>query len=216
MQLDPAKFNVLLNNLGQSFGMRRASACPCLEIETNAPKPNCPQCKGIGWLWGASVTGTSGIASQKIQREWANFGLWQSGDVVLTIPSDSPLYVMGPYDRVVMLDSTEAFSFVRRRGIDDTQPVPWASIERVFWLDEDEAQVVSTLPVISGLGLVWGDPEVDETIPAPGQQYSITGRKHPEFYMLQELVQDRAHHHGRDLPRRVVLRKLDLLGRRDA
>jgi hypothetical protein len=52
----------------------------------------------------------------------------------------------------------------------------------------------------------------DESPPV-GTQISLTGRKHPEYFCLQEFPQDRAHHHGRDLPRRVVLRKFDLFGR---
>lgn len=208
MRLDPTAFNRFLSGIGQRFSLKRASACPCVDPNTNAPKTDCAQCAGFGWTWGAAVTGMSGIASLKVQREWANFGLWQSGDVVLTIPSDSPVYAMGPYDRVTMLDSTEAFSFVRHRGIDDIQPVSWASIERVYWLDGSEAIVEGGIPTFSGGVLAWSDGA-----PPNGQQYSITGRKHPEYYMLQEFAQDRAHHQGLALPRRVVLRKLDLLAR---
>jgi len=210
MQLEPVKFNALLNNLGQKFSMRRAAACPCVDPGTSAPKPNCRQCKGIGWLWGTAVVGLSGIASQKIQREWAMFGLWQSGDMVLTIQSDSPLYAGGPYDRFLMLNSTEPFSFVRKRGIDDIQPQPYVSIERVFWLTgANQAITEGTPPIINANGtLTWTG-----TAPPAQMQYSITGRKRPEYYLFHDLMQDRSHHQGAALPRRVVLRKFDLLGR---
>ena len=210
MRLDPLKFNQVLNDLGQSFRLQRSAACPCMDPSIGTPKPNCKQCKGIGWIYGAMLTGNSGIASQKIQREWALFGLWQSGDMVLTIPSDSPLYEMGPYDKVVMLNSTEPVSLVRKRGIDDLQVVPWVQIERVFWLTgANQTLVEGSLPHVGLDGsLTWSG-----TVPPAGTQYSITGRRHPAYFMFHDLMQDRSHHHGQALPRRVVLRKIDLLGR---
>jgi hypothetical protein len=56
--------------------------------------------------------------------------------------------------------------------------------------------------------LTWG-----ADVPPDGAQIALTGRKRPEYFCLQEFPQDRAHHHGRDLPRRVVLRRFDLFGR---
>lgn len=213
MRLDPVKFSFMLNDLGQSFVLQRSASCPCLDVASGTPKPNCRQCKGIGWIYGAPITGNSGVAGQKIQREWALFGLWQSGDVVLTIPSDSPLYNMGPYDKVVMFNSSEPVSFVRKRGIDDLQIVPWVSIDRVFWLTgPNQTLVEGTIPKIADSGaLTWSG-----TVPPAGAQYSITGRRHPSYFMFHDLMQDRSHHFGETLPRRVVLRKIDLLGRQTA
>lgn len=210
MRFSTARFNLTISDLGQKFRMRKASACPCVDSGTGSPKPACKQCKGIGWLWGLPVEGLSGVASQKIHREWANMGLWQSGDMVLSIPSDSPIYAAGAYDRFLMLNSTEPFSVIRKRGVDDVQPVPFVSIDRVFWLTGPNQSIIEgTVPGINPDGsLSWYG-----LIPPSGTQYSITGRKHPEFFLFTELAQDRAHQQGLPLPRRVVIRKLDLLQR---
>jgi WD40 repeat protein len=49
--------------------------------------------------------------------------------------------------------------------------------------------------------------------PPIGAQFSMIGRAHPEFFLFKDLPQDRAHHGGATLPRRVVLRRWDLFGR---
>jgi hypothetical protein len=210
-RLNPKAFNSFLNQIGQRFAYRTSAACPCVDRTTGAPRHDCAQCDGLGWIWDEPVTGISGIASQKIQRQWADFGIWEPGDTVLTIPSDSPLYAMGSYDRVVMLDSTEAFRVTRRRGIDDLRVFPVASIDRMFWLDANEAVVEAIVPTIASDFVLTFNP-TPGNLPA-GQQYSMSGRRHPEFFMFQDLAQDRSHHLGEDLPRRVVLRKFDLFGR---
>ena len=45
------------------------------------------------------------------------------------------------------------------------------------------------------------------------QTYSLAGRKYPEYYAYGNFPQDRAHHQGLDLPRKVILRRFDLFGR---
>lgn len=145
----------------------------------------------------------------KVQREWAQFGLWESGDVVLTIPSDSPLYAMGPFDRVVFTDASEPFSMSLVRGDNDVLRLPVVTIDRVFWLNGSGAIVEGGIPLVSSAGVMtWtaGEPSV-------GVQYSVTGRQRPEYFMFQEMPSDRAFHSGAALPRRVTLRKYDLYGR---
>ena len=113
MQLSPTRFNRLLRppgGLGQKVSWRRAYACPCRHPHSGAALPGCLQCAGCGVIWSAPKAAWTGLASMRVAREWANFGLWESGDVVLTIPSDSPLYAAGEHDRLVMLDSSEPFS----------------------------------------------------------------------------------------------------------
>lgn len=209
MQLDPDAFNSFLNGIGQSMSWRRAFACPCLNPHSGSPNPVCPSCKGKGRTWAVAVTGMSGIAGMKVQREWAQYGLWESGDVVLTIPSDSPLYAMGPFDRVVFTDASEPFSISMTRGDNDVLRFPVVAIDRVFWLNGSGAIVEGGIPTVSTAGvLAWATGE-----PAAGTQYSITGRQRPEYFMFQEMPSDRAFHSGAALPRRVALRKYDVYGK---
>jgi hypothetical protein len=209
VRLSPLRFNGFLNHIGQKFLWRRANFCPCRDPNTGAPDFNCQHCLGKGYAWQGAVPGMSGIAGQKIQREWAQFGMWESGDVVLTIPSDSPLYEMGEFDRVIMADSTQPFS-TQIASLDASMPWPVVSLSRAFYLLDGEPEDLP-LPEISDSGyeLSWADPEaIEEILPI-----SITGRRRPEYFCWGAFPSDRAHHSGADLPRRVVLRRFDLYGR---
>jgi hypothetical protein len=210
VKLDAGSFNAFLATIGHMFSWRRAYACPCINPHSNAAKPGCPLCAGKGRQWVAAVDGLAGIAGQKIQLAWAQFGNAELGDVVLTIPSDSPLYDIGAFDRVVMKNSSTPFSLVFTRGSNDVLRYPLAVVDRVFWLNDAGTVVIEGgIPTVSSAGaLTWATGE-----PPTGRQYTITGRFHPEYFVFSDYPQDRAHHQGEPLPRRVVLRKFDLLGK---
>lgn len=236
MYLEPLAFNALLGGIGQLFSLSRAFACPCLSVTSGAPQPNCPVCHGKGRTWIAPIQGDAGISGAKVQREWAMSGMWEQGDVVLTLPSDSAMYAMGQFDRVVMLNSSVSFS---QTVANSTTPLNFtaADVERVFWIDGG-VLVEGAIPTVNPDGtLVWPSAILPQTIaadgigygpnqmaldgilptvlmPPSGKQFSITGRKFPEYYCFSDLAQDRSHQHGSALPRRVVLRKFDLLGRK--
>lgn len=212
MQLSPARFNGLLRNLGQQVAWQRASLCPCHDEYSGSARAGCPACNGRGSLWAAPVAAWAGMTGMRQAREWAAFGQWESGDVVLSVPSDSPLYAAGEYDRVVMVNSSEPFSLARTRDGSDKLAFAVVQVDRVFWLNPgDSAIVEGGIPTVAADGtLTWADPA---GAPDPGVQYSITGRRRPEYFVFKDLPQDRAHHSGAALPRRMVLRRFDLFGR---
>jgi hypothetical protein len=206
VQLNPADFNQFLADMGQAAAWRRAYACPCRNPRSGAADPKCPQCGGLGTYWDEPVDCSVAISGQKVQAEWAKFGLWESGDQVVTLASDSAAYAMGQFDRLAMTQSSVPFSVVLRPG--DRMREPVVSVDRATWF-EDGDLVEGGPPEVGDDGtLTW-----DSDAPPDGAQIALTGRKRPEYFCLQEFPQDRAHHHGRDLPRRVVLRKFDLFGR---
>lgn len=208
MQLNPDDFNQFLAHIGQSFAWRKAFACPCVNPHSGAASPSCPHCHGKGRMWNAAILGVAGISGAKVQREWANFGNWESGDVVLTLPSSSALYAMGQYDRAVMVNSSSPFNMVLKEG--ERLPRIPAAIERVFWIGGAGGIVEGCIPQVLADGvLAW--PAGDG--PPLGASFTISGRAHQEYYCWGEYPQDRAHHSGQALPRRVVLRKFDLYGR---
>lgn len=207
-RLQPQRFNAWLNNIGQDFAWRHSFSCPCYESHSGAPDNNCALCGGRGRIWDAAVKGRSGIAGQKVQRAWAEFGFYEDGDIVLTIPSDSSLYAMGELDRVSMLNSSMPFSRNMTRGEDDVFNFPVVAIDRLFWKGNDEKPVEGDAPTVNENGTI----TYGVIAPQPGTQFSITGRKRPEYFCFREFPQDRAHHGGLDLPRRVVLRRFDLFG----
>lgn len=210
MRLNPAAFNAHLNNIGQLCAWRKAFHCPCVNPHSGAAKPTCPQCGGKGRLWDQAKNGIAGIAGQKVQQAWAQFGMWQDGDAVVSIPESSPLYEMGQFDRVTMLNATEEFSLVLTRG----GPVeklffPVLSIIRVFWLDANSNVVTGGIPAVAADGsLSWSS-----AAPPAGAQYSISGKRYSEYFCWGQFPNVRGEHQGARLPKRVVLRSFDLYGR---
>jgi hypothetical protein len=215
MKLQPAAFNRFLRGIGQDVTWRRSLDCPCRDIYSGAAMPNCLQCHGKGQIWLAPVTAYTGLSSMAASKQWANFGVWEQGDVMLTIPGDSPLYQAGQYDQVILTNSSEPFSLTMTRGQNDVFNWPVVGLDRVFFLglDDEDNQVIvdSALPTVNSDGtLTWPDTG---TVPEVGQQFSITGRRRPVYFLYQDLPSDRAHHAGQPLPRKVVARTFDLFGR---
>lgn len=209
MRLSPAAFNAHLNHLGQDFTWRKAYACPCVNPHSGAAKPNCPHCDGKGRLWDAAIPGKAGIVGRDQLRKFADFGLWDQGDIMLSIPSDSPLYAMGQFDRVAATNRSEQFSMNFVSGLNDRIRHAIISIERVFWIGAGDILVEGGIPTIGTDGtLAWTDGA-----PPANTTYSITGRRRPEFFCFNEIPADRPLHFGEPLPRRVVLRRFDLFGR---
>lgn len=209
MRLNPAHFNAFLNNVGQHVAWQQAFACPCVNPNSGAALPSCPVCAGKGRTWNPPVPAVVALSGQKVQREWAQFGVYESGDVVVSIPSDSPVYAISAFDRVVFQDSSTPFSLVLKRGDQDLLRFPVVSISRVFWLDASNNVVDGGIPTVSADGaLAWSSGE-----PPAGRQYSVSGRQQPEYYVYGDYAQDRRHFQGADLPRRIVLRRFDLFGR---
>lgn len=210
-ELIPEEFNAFLVSIGQSVRWRPSRACPCRNPSSGAARADCPVCSGLGVVWDTGVASIAAMTGVKAQRAWADFGRWESGDTVLTLPSDQPIYAMGEGDRVTLLHSSEPFSIV----------VPWGGrvtgeVESIatctsvdFNPEAEVADVSWPIPTVGANGtLSWASGA-----PPVGTQVAVTGRRRPEYFCLQDFPQDRAHHQGRALPRRVVLRRFDVWGR---
>lgn len=208
MQLDPNAFNRFLNSIGQLFAWRKSFACPCISPATNSPQPACPHCHGKGFLWRDPINGIAGVPSQKVQREFAKLGQWENGDMLLTIPSDSPLYDMGERDRVLMLNGDDPFSINLRKGYNDKLPWQVKHIDRVFW-------IVGVNLVEGGIPAQQPDGSLVFASGAPpaGSAYSVSGTKYSEFFVYQDFPSDRPEHFGKKLPKKAQLRRFDLFGR---
>ena len=212
MELDPDDFNEHIAHMGQRVRWRRAYSCPCTNEFSGAADPTCPQCHGKGHIWNSpGVESVVGVTAQQINPQWQDFGNFEQGDMVMTVPSDSPLYEMGRFDRVVLLNATDRFSRIYTRGVTSERvDVPITSIERVFWLNEDKtAQVEGGIPTWDDAGnLTWATGE-----PPVGVQYSIAGTRYAEYFVWQSLPSDRKEHVGALLPLKVPLRRFDIFGR---
>lgn len=206
--LSATAFNAMLNEMGQTVAWRRAYDCPCRDAYSGAARPDCPSCRGKGVAWATAVNGIVAVSGQKVQQAWAKMGMYEEGDQVLTLPSDSPLYAMGGYDRVEMAQSSIPFSRTLVRSGSEGLPFHVERIERCFWLDGDGDPAEGGIPTVVAGVLTWATDA-----PPNGMQYSLTGRQRPEYFVLRDFPQDRAHYGGQTLPRRVVTRRMDLFAR---
>lgn len=212
MFLNPAKFNAHLNHMGQRYTWRKAYACPCINSNSGAAKPSCPICFGKGRQWLDPVPGVAGMTGLKTQREWAQFGVYEMGDVVVSIGSDSPLYNMGQFDRMTAIDATNQFSVVLTRAAPvEKLLMTVKAVTRVFWLSPDgTTNIEGSIPVVAANGDVsWpgggGPPD--------GEKYTISGAKYLDYFCYRDFPSNRAEHQGFALPKRVVLRDFDLFKR---
>lgn len=214
MRLNPAAFNAFLSgNIGQNMNWRKGNPCPCFNPKSGAALPGHALCGGKGWIWDAPLATKAGLTQQKVNREWANMGQWEAGDAILTIPSDSIMYAdCGRFDRIELLNSTDAFKLMLTRGVTDRVFLPVVKFTRVFWLDPNNNQQIVTggLPAIDGNGaLTW--PNNDG--PPAGVQYSISGTRYTDYFVWYNLPSDRNEHFGAALPKKLLMRRFDLFGR---
>ena len=206
MRFQPDKFNGFLNALAQQWVWRKAYACPCISSRSGQAVPNCIHCNGNGRLWGDPVNGSACVIGRSAVLKFSKFGEYLNEDIFLEVPSDSPLYEMGVYDRVDSINRTEPFSQNIVAGINVAKKFDVLSVEKVFWLDTDNNRVEGDIPAVQNDGsLSWAG-----VIPPTGVTYSITGRRNAQFYCYAQLPLDRPHFGGLDLPRRLVLRNYSL------
>lgn len=213
VRFNPTAFNRHLRNIGQRLEWRRAFACACVNPDSGAADPKHQACAGKGWLWAKPVATVCGVSQQKISPELIAAGLFENGDLTLTIPADSPMWSgAGRFDRVRLLNATSVFSQPLKRGhVSERLLFAVQSITRCFWLNPATREIVDGgIPLVSDDGtLSW--PNGGE--PLPGTPYSLTGTKYEEYFVLDNLPSNRNEHSGMALPKRLQLRKWDMFGR---
>jgi hypothetical protein len=211
MRFSVNRFNRFLNQMAQAVEWRSAARCPCRDPHSGAAKYGCEACAGSGVVWGETVATKTALAAMKVQRQWADFGMWENGDVVLTIPSDAAIYDIREFDRVMLVQSEEPFSFTLTHDGNEKLTGEISEIEGVQWL-AGAMLVTGGIPHVEGDGtLSWDTGE-----PPAGDQYTVSGKRRPEYFCFGDFPQDRHHQGGLALPRRVVLRRFDLFSRESA
>lgn len=211
MQLNPAAFDAHLGNFAEPFTFRKYYACPCVNQATGSADPKCGACFGKGMLWMDPIDAHAAVASSSVQLAWSKMGNYEKGDLVLSIPESSELYRIAQFDRVTALTSTDQRSVVLKRGAPSERlHGTVTSVTRVFWLDANSKPVDGSLPLVAEDNtLSWPNGGA----PPSGKQYSINYVRCVDYYAFGEFSSDRNKHGGLRLPRRMVLRRFDLLGR---
>lgn len=206
LTLNPDDFNGHLTAMGQQVAWRRAFACPCITPKSGQAKVGCPHCLGKGRIWpGAAVECITGVAGGSAHKQWMAYGVADMGDIILSIPSSSPLYAIGPFDRVMFLNRSEPFSLNIVKGVNEKIRFTVVSLEKVLHIAGDGALVDAAPPqVLADGSLDWSGVELPD-----GATFSLTGRRRSEYYCMPETPWDRPQHAGAALPRKVALRRFD-------
>jgi len=216
MPFSVGAFNQFLGQsgqIGQAYAWYQSDACPCSDKYSGQALPDCPLCVGKGKIYPATpVDGVAALAGQSSQKAWMTSGQYETGDLVLTIPQDAPIYGMGQWDRVTALNTQQVFSLVLTAG----SPLEklWTSViglTKVFWRTPDGTAIVyGDLPAVNPDGtLTWGEG----VSPEAGTQYTITGTKKLDYYCWGMYPTNRNFQQGLQLPRKVILRDWDLFSR---
>lgn len=209
MDFSPDALNAHVKSMGHDFGWRRAYACPCVSASSGAARDDCINCDGKGVIWQPEKDCRLGFTNQSAQKAMRDFGAFEMGDALLTLPSDEPCYAAGRYDRFRNKNSTHSFSFNLKAGLNDRLRFTISRFERVFWLDADQNIVEGALPEVDDLGVLsWpASPS-----PAPGVTFSLSGERYDEFYAFLDLPATR--NVGiMGLPRKLAVRRFDLFAR---
>lgn len=213
MRFSVSAFDRFLTGIGQRVLWRRSYACACVNPSSGSPDPRHALCGGKGRIWDPPVQTVTGVASQKVQIAWAQMGMYELGDMVLSVPQSSPLWDAGAFDRVTALNSTDVFSLPLVRNAPSERLLFQPSVlTRCFWLHPTTRQPVEgALPVVDAAGRLSWPGGLGE--PPAGATYSLTGERFSEYFIWGDLPSDRNQHGGMRLPRRAVARRFDLFGR---
>lgn len=214
MRFSPSRFDRHLANIGQRIAWRRSYACACVSPTSGAPDPKHQLCSGKGRIWADPIETVCGISKQEVTPEMIAAGMYESGDMTMTIPQASPMWGgAGRFDRVKLLNSTDVFSQPYTRGAPNERIIfAVQSIERCFWLHPVTRQIVEGgIPVVDADGHMSWPGGAGE--PPPETTYSLTGQRFDEYYILDSLPSDRNEHSGARLPKRAQMRKFDLFNR---
>jgi hypothetical protein len=206
--LAPGAFDRALNGaLGQKLGWRKAFSCPCVSANSGAAAPACSICAGKGTYWQAEIVGTCGLSNQSQGKSFAQFGEWQPGDALLTIPETAPFYLAGQYDRFRALGSIERFSTALTPGLNDKLLGTIVAIDSVQWV-VNNALVQGAIPTVNADGSL----TFATGAPPANTSYVVNGTKSVEFFAYLALPASR-NVGVSGLPRKLPIRRFDLFGR---
>jgi hypothetical protein len=142
-------------------------------------------------------------------RKFADMEVLDAGDILLVLPSNESIYAIGEFDRIMLTQRTEPFSMAVVPSLHDILRFKPSAIDRVFWTDEEDAIIEGDIPTYDADGkLTWAD---GVSSPPADTVYSVSGRRHPEYFCYLSLPADRPNARGMPLPRRILARRMDLL-----
>jgi hypothetical protein len=110
----PNEFSRVILQHGKRLVWRKAMLCPCLREESGQADLDCSDCDGSGFVYVDPLSIQAHMASfSKNTRIYEKFGLWQTGEVQVTVQQ---AYRLGYRDSLEMLDDLMSFDELIEKG----------------------------------------------------------------------------------------------------
>jgi len=110
----PEEFDRVILQHGKRLVWRKAMLCPCIRAESGQADLNCTDCDGSGYIYVDPLAIQAHMASfSKNTRIYEKFGLWQSGEVQVTVQQ---AYRLGYRDSLEMIDDLMSFDELIEKG----------------------------------------------------------------------------------------------------
>ena len=231
IMLNVAKAEDMLDRRGRPVKWQEAIICSCWNPDSGSPNYGCVACHGKGYVYQASVNSKALVTSITLNKDFeAMAGVFEVGDAVMTVAkripvrvngmptgqnTDNPLFNVGMYDKITLLDDSFKSSEVLVRGT----PIDARDPDTLLNSDVTGVRSIQKYDQITG-DVVTYSPLVDYTLngnlvswlaggssPAVGQQYSVAYYHNPTYVVTATLPKPR-HQDGQDFPRYVALRYL--------
>ena len=227
------KFDLMIARRGRDVKWQQAILCSCWS-DSGQPNYQCLACHGKGYIYDDPVISRALVTSITANKEFEEtMGVFDVGDAVMTVPKNvyapmvgpngtttyiyshpNPMYNIGMYDLVTLLDDEYKTSELVVRGLD------WYGKPADTLLNEDVTEIITIRKMdpqtgevvkftegvdfmVNGNKIEWLGVHPNE--PNSGEKYSVTYKHRPVYIVLTNLPKPR-HQDGQDLPRYVALR----------
>lgn len=228
VKLHVDKYENMIFRRGRPVRWQEAIICSCWNTQTGQPLFSCEACHGTGYMYGPPYDGIALVMSITAEKEFLESGVFEAGDAVMTVPkrypvqlpnglfdntrfTDNPMYEIGMYDLVTLLDDEVKSSEVLTRGTSfhgkpaDTLANP--EITRIKRIQQVDSVTGEVTIYTEGQDFQLNNNQIEwiGNQPAMGTNYSVTYLHRPVYSVFTTLPKPR-HQDGQDLPRYVALR----------
>lgn len=132
--IDPFQFDALIRDQGSKIRYEMVSLCPCYygRIDSGQKDPNCRDCEN-GYYVFDSVEIFAYIESTSLQKQFAQYGVWEAGLAKMYTPAKledgKTEFYIGYFDKITILDFLETYSEVVERGVGDTDYLSFKALD---------------------------------------------------------------------------------------
>lgn len=237
VHFNPEEYDDAIETHGTSCEYRRSILCPCIQLDTQAPRLGCKHCRGLGYLYPEELRQPLIVldVSRSGNLKLVQAGLMASGQISLTFPRG---FLPGRGDQILMdgdlhLVQEQLWQGGSRRlsrgHLSDQRPpdsIPLVQrpraerllyecevqIEAVYYLADDELHQASCSEYVLLDGNVWRwQPGRG---PAEGEAWTVRYRA-PSCYFVENSAPVYRDEADRPCPYRVEAKRLDRIAERD-